>query len=59
MKTEYKDKEKYLNSYSALGYDNDSYMDYYNSDVLKMVNEAYSKEYGMDKVVFTDHALSK
>ena len=45
VKTEYKDKEKYLNSYSALGYDNDSYMDYYNSDVLKMVNEIYEKDF--------------
>ena len=45
MKTEYKDKEKYLNSYSELGYDNDSYMDYYNPVLLKMVNEIYLKDF--------------
>jgi hypothetical protein len=45
MKEEYKDKEEYLNSYSQLGYSNDTYMDYYNSDVLKMVNEIYEKDF--------------
>jgi|TARA_Y100000310_G_C20544662_1_gene745027 hypothetical protein len=45
MKEEYKDKEEYLNSFSKLGYSNDTYMDYYNSDVLKMVNEIYEKDF--------------
>ena len=45
MKEEYKDKEEYLHSYSQLGYSNDTYMDYYNSDVLKMVNEIYEKDF--------------
>jgi|7_EtaG_2_1085326.scaffolds.fasta_scaffold05199_6 hypothetical protein len=45
MKTEYKDKEEYLNSFSKLGWENDTHMDYYNSDVLKMVNEIYEKDF--------------